>query len=310
MKAAQINDYGDSSSIQINEAEKPTVTDDKVLVEVGAAGLNPFDLAVLAGFAKSMAPLVFPATLGQDFAGTIVEVGANVSNFAIGDRVYGTANAMFGGSGAFAEFTLADVSNIAHTPDELSDVEAASLPTAGISALQAIDTMNVQNGNNVFINGGSGGVGSIAIEIAKSRGAHVATTVSGVNIDYTKSLGADEVIDYKTVLYSDVIHDYDSLLNNVRSNDNDKLLRTLKKGGVAVSLVGPFDEDLAKKLGVATSAQMTHINNESLTKLAQLIDQGVVHATIDRTLSLNQIKDAYDALANESIRGKIVISIR
>jgi NADPH:quinone reductase-like Zn-dependent oxidoreductase len=309
MKAAQIDSYGDVSNIEIREADKPTINDDQVLIQAGAASLNPFDSAVLAGYAQSMAPLTFPATLGLDVAGTIVEIGGNVTGFAIGDRVYGTANAMFGASGAFAEFVAANAGSIGHSPKASTDAEAASLPTAGISALQALNTLGVQSGQKVFINGGSGGIGSIAIQIAKSRGAYVAATASTDNIDYVKSLGADKVIDYKTQDYKEVIKDYDALLNNVRSEAIDELLATLKQGGKAVSLAGPFGEGKATERGVIAEAQMTHVTTAALEELTTLIEQDSVHATIDKSFELDQIRAAYTALTTESIKGKVTIAI-
>src|ERR1700757_1915372 len=219
MKAAQIDSYGDVSNIQVREVEKPTITDDQVLIKASAASLNPFDQAVLAGHAQSMAPLNFPATLGLDAAGVIEEVGGNVTGFAVGDRVYGTANAMFGASGAFAEHVAASGKSVGHSPENISDTEAASLPTAGISALQAINTLAVEQGQKAFIHGASGGVGSIAVQLAKSRGAYVAATASTENVDFVKSLGADEVIDYKTQDYKEIVKDYDALFNTVRSDD-------------------------------------------------------------------------------------------
>jgi NADPH:quinone reductase-like Zn-dependent oxidoreductase len=309
MKAAQIDNYGDASAITVREVEKPTITDDQVLVEVSAASLNPFDSTVLAGHAQSMASLTFPATLGLDFAGTIAEIGNNVTGFAIGDRVYGTANTMFGASGTFAEYTAANAANVGHSPSNSTDAEAASFPTAAISALQALNSLNIQSGQKVFINGGSGGVGTTAIQIAKSRGAYVATTASADNTEFVKSLGANEVIDYKSVDYREVVKDYDALLNNARSDAIDDLLVTLKKGGAAVSLVGPFDTAKANELGVTTTAQMTRVSTESLDELRALIESGSVKATVDKTFTLDQIQDAYNTQSNESIKGKIVVTI-
>lgn len=310
MKAAQIDNYGDATAIQVRDADKPTITDDQVLIQGAAASINPFDLAVLSGGAKSMAPLQFPATLGLDIAGHVVEVGGNVAGFAIGDAVYGTANAMFGASGAFAEFVAANGSNIAVAPAAISLADTASLPTAGISGLQAIDTLNVQPGQKVFIHGGAGGAGSIAIQVAKARGAYVATTASAANTDFVRSLGANEVIDYKIQNFLDIIKDYDAVFTTVRSNDINDVLTTLKKGGVAVSLVGPFDDTKAAELGVAASAQMTHVTTESLSELRELIENDKVRPVVDKTVTLDQIRDAYSALQNESIKGKIVISIK
>lgn len=310
MKAAQINNYGDTSAIQIHETDKPTITDDQVLVHVAAAGINPFDLMVLNGGAQAMAPLQFPATLGIDLAGTIVEVGNNVTGFAIGDSVYGTANAMFGNSGAFAEFAAVAPSNLATAPSTISLADAASLPTAGVSGLQAIDALDVRTGQKVFIHGGAGGAGSIAIQIAKARGAYVASTASAANSNFVRSLGADEVIDYKTQNFLDIIKEYDAVFTTVRSSDINDVLTVLKKGGVAVSLVGPFDDTKVAELDVTASAQMTHVTTESLNALRQLVDDGTVVPAVDKTFTLDQTVDAYTALQNDSIKGKIIILIK
>lgn len=310
MKAAQINNYGDVTAIKVRDIDEPVITAEQVLVETSAAALNPFDLAVLAGHAQSMAPLNFPATLGIDLAGTVLAVGDNVTGFTVGDRVYGTANAMFGASGAFAEQAAVNADSLAHSPADIEDVAAASLPTAGISALQAVNSMNVQPGQKVFIHGASGGVGAIAVQIAKSRGAYVAATVSTDNVDFVKSLGADEIIDYKTQNYKETVKDFDALLNNVRTNDINPLLDTLQKGGVAISLVGPFDEQKIEKLGLTAIAQMTRVNTKALDELRELVDQGSVKPTVAKIFSLDQIRDAYTALAAESIKGKIVVTVR
>ncbi len=311
MKAAQIDNYGDTSIIHVRETEKPTITDDQVLVSVTAASLNPFDTTVRAGYAQAMAPLHFPATLGLDFAGSIVEVGANITGFAIGERVYGTANAMFGASGAFAEFVAANASSVAIAPANITDAEAATLPTAGISALQAIiDNLHIQSGQKLFINGGAGGIGSVAIQIAKHLGAHVTVTASGENSDFVKQLGADEVIDYKTQKFTDIVHDYDAVLTNVGNSDVNEVLPAVKKGGVAVSLVGAFDEEKAKELGVTAIAQGTQVSTKSLGELRALVEDGVVKVTIDQTFPLDQIKEAFTARETESIKGKVVVTIR
>lgn len=309
MKAAQIDDYGDVSKLQVGEAEQPAAKSDQLLVKIGAASLNPFDLAVLSGSAQTMAPLAFPATLGLDFAGTVVEIGSDVSGFAIGDRVYGTANAMFGASGAFAEFAAVNAENAAHTPSNLTDLEAASLPTAGISGLQAIDTLKVQPGHKVFVHGGAGGAGSIAVQIAKYHGAHVAATASTDNVDFVKGLGADEVIDYKRQDYKQTISNYDAVFTTVRSESIDEVLQVLKKGGSAVSLVGPFDETKAAEQGVTVSAQMTRVSTESLDALRKLVENGAVKPVVATTYPLDTIQDAYTSLSNDSIRGKIVIEV-
>lgn len=310
MKAAQIDNYGDVTNIRVRDIESPSISDDQILVEIHASSINPFDQTVLSGGAESMAPLNFPATLGLDIAGIVAEIGANVTGFAIGDRVYGTANAMFGASGAFAEFAAVNPSSIGHTPSNISDSEAASLPTAGISGLQAINSLDVSDGQKVFIHGGAGGAGSIAIQVAKARGAYVAATASSTNSDYVKSLGADEVIDYKTQNYLESASDYDALFTTVWSENISESLAIVKKGGKAISLVGPFDDTKSQELGVSASAQMTHVTTQALSELRELIDSKLVKPVVDREYDLDHTQDAYTALALESIQGKIVISIK
>lgn len=309
MKAAQIDSYGEVTNIHITDIEQPTITDDQVLVKVAAASINPFDLTVLSGGAAAMAPLTFPATLGLDIAGVIVEIGANVTGFAIGDRVYGTANAMFGASGAFAEFAAANAGNIGLSPTGISELEAASLPTAGISGLQAVNTLAIQEGQKLFIHGGAGGAGSIAIQVAKARGAYVATTASTENSEFVKSLGADEIIDYKSQDYKEVIKDYDAAFTTVWSENISEIFSTLKDGGTAISLVGPFDDAAAAKRNINASAQMTKVNTESLGELRQLVESAAVKPLVDKTFTLDTIHNAYTSLANDSIKGKIAIEM-
>lgn len=310
MKAAQITEYGAISNIKVNDIDTPQPGASQIQVKVAAASLNPFDSIVLAGYAQSMAPLAFPATLGLDFAGTVTKIGDGVTEFKEGDHVYGTANAMFGGSGAFAEFVVANAGSVALSPNNATDTEAASLPTAGISAWQALTKeLNVQKGQKVFINGGTGGVGSFAIQIAKHLGAYVAVTASGDNVEFAKKLGADEVIDYKTANFKDVLRDYDATLNNVHSENTNDILSVLKKGGAASSLAGGLDADSAKEQGFTAVNQMTHVTTASLDALRDLVEQGSVKPAIDAAFKLGEIQQAYETLANKSVKGKIVISI-
>lgn len=311
MKAAQITEYGDASNITINDVDTPRPGVGQVLVEVAAASLNPFDGMVIAGYAQSMAPLNFPATLGIDIAGTVTELGKGVTEFKVGDRVFGTANAMFGASGAFAEFATANTNSIAITPVNISDSEAASLPTAGVSAWQAIvKELNVQNGQKLFINGGTGGIGSFAIQIAKNAGAYVAVTASTNNVEYAKQLGADEVIDYTSTKYTEVLDGYDAALNNVRSDDTSDILTILKKGAIVASLAGSLDEESAKTQEITAINQMTHVSTESLTALASLVESSAVKPVGIQTFTLDNVKDAYAALGTKSVQGKIVITVK
>lgn len=308
MKAAQINAYGDVSNIKVQEADKPVVGEGQVLVKVNAGGLNPFDGMVLAGYVVPADQTKFPLTLGQDFAGVVEAVGDGVSDFAIGDRVYGSSNALFGGTGGFAEFALANVASIAKSPD-VSDSEAAALPTAGVSALQAIEAMDLAEGQSLFVDGAAGGVGAFGVQIAKANGVRVVALASTENQEFVKSLGADELIDYKTTNYHDAVKDVDAVLHTVRALDGNEMLSVLVKGGKAVALTDDFSEEQANELNVTVFNQQTHTNSERLATLASLVNDGKVKVNIDTEFSLDDTAKAFDAQNNKSVAGKIVIKL-
>jgi NADPH:quinone reductase-like Zn-dependent oxidoreductase len=210
MKSAQIKSFGGSEVVEINQGT-PALNDPsagKVLVDVKAAGVNPADWKIREGYFQQMMPLQFPSTLGMDFSGVIEKVGEGVPDFMQNDEVYGQAAVTRGGSGAFAEIALANADTIAHKPKILSYEKAAGLPLVGVSAWQAlVETIGLSKGQKILIHGGAGGIGSIAIQLAKHLGAYVATTVSTNDKQFVKELGADEAIDYKTQTFEDLLHD-------------------------------------------------------------------------------------------------------
>lgn len=310
MKAAQINEFGDNSVIKIQEVEKPVIKEGQVLVEVHASSLNPVDSAIRAGYMQEMAPLQLPATLGGDIAGIVVEVAEGVDGFAVGDKVYGQSAAILGLSGALAEYANANAGQIAKIPANLDFKQAASLPLTAASAIQAlVRHAELKAGQKVFIHGGSGGIGTIAIQVAKAFGAYVAATATGAGIELVKGLGADEVIDYKTEDFAEKLHDYDVVVNNVQ-NEFDKTLSVLKAGGVAVSLTGPADEGLVERLGVTTVDQFTQVTSDILSTLNKLIEEGKVKPNVDRVYTIDEVAKAFDDRENNSIKGKIVIAIK
>lgn len=310
MKAAQIKAYGDASVVEVVEIDKPSAGAGQVLVEVEAASLNPFDTIIREGYMKEMIPLQFPVTLGGDIAGTIVEVGAGVENVAVGDTVYGQANAVAGNSGALAEYAATSADQVAKAPSGLSIQEAASLPLVGVSALQALTQhINLQPGQKIFITGGSGGIGRVAIQIAKHLGAYVATTATGEGIEIAKALGADEVIDYKTQDFATLLSDYDAVFDTVRGDDTNKLLGVLKRNGVAVTMTGTFDETKANEAGVTALSQNTHVSTAALDELTRLVEDGVVKPGIGKVFALDDIQAAFTAREDGSVKGKVVIEI-
>jgi NADPH:quinone reductase-like Zn-dependent oxidoreductase len=311
MKAAQISEYGNSSVVKINEISVPSPAENQVKIEVYAASLNPFDVKLRAGIMQQAIPLTLPTTLGGDIAGVITELGTHVSNLAVGDKIYGQAAVVAGNGGAFAEYTVTTADQVAIAPHNLSFNEAASLPLVGVSALQALTQhINLQHGQRLLIQGGSGGIGSIAIQIAKHIGAYVATTAPGNAADFVKSLGADEVIDYKTQDFTTLIHDYDAVYDMVGGETFEKSLRILKPGGIAVSMVGHVEDAVANTYDVTAISQQTRVNPEILNQLTQLIEAGVVTPRVAKVFPLEQIQQAFEAYEAGGVTGKIVIEIK
>jgi alcohol dehydrogenase len=311
MKAAQINEYGHADKVQIVEIDKPAIQDGKVLVEVHAASLNPFDTTVREGSVKDSLPAP-PFTLGGDIAGVVSEVGAGVTGVKVGDKVYGTATVMAGNSGALAEFAATKAGQIAIAPANLNFAEAASLPLVGVSALQALtDHINLQAGQTIFIHGASGGIGSIAVQIAKSIGAYVAGSVRGGKAaEFVKGLGADEVIDTETQDFAESLKDYDAVFEAAGGADFDKTLGVLRRGGVAVSMLAQADEAKVQELGISAITQSTHVTTEKLQALAKLAEAGAVKPQVTEAFPLDQIQAAYEARESGKVHGKVVVTIK
>lgn len=310
MKAAQIKEYGDPSTIKIIDIEKPKINEDQALVKVHASSINPFDTAIRAGYMKDNIPLNLPVTLGGDIAGEVSEIGGSVTNLAVGDKIYGQANVVAGNSGAFAEYAATSAEQISIAPSNLDYIEAASLPLAGVSAWQGlVQHVGLKPGQKIFIHGGSGGIGTIAIQIAKNIGAYVATTATGDDMEYVKELGADQAIDYKSQDFTKILSEFDSVFDTVGGDDFSKTLEILKKDGVAVSMIAPPDDEKAKNLEITAMTQMTHVNKKGLDALRVLVEEGVVTPHIDKVFELSEISEAFEAKEKGSIKGKVAIKV-
>ena len=309
MKAAQINKYGGSEVVKINKnMPKPAASQGKVLIEVYAAGVNPVDWKLRAGYLQQMMLLKFPATLGGDFSGVIVDVGEDVSAFKKGDEVYGSALVLGGGSGAFAEFALASAKAAAHKPKRINHVEAAALPLVGVSAYQAlVDHIGLTKDKRILIHGGAGGIGAIAIQLAKHMRAYVATTASARDIEYVKELGADEALDYKSQSFETILRDYDAVYDTVGGETYVKSFKVLKKGGIIVSMLEQPSSELMEQYGVNAIGQFTRINRERLSKLSEFIDKGIIKVHVDKTFPLEQAGEALVYLQTGHPRGKVVL---
>ncbi len=302
MKAVQFNSYGGPEVLEINpNALELTASQEQVLVEVYAVSINPFDLSLLSGALKEKIPLRFPYTIGGDFAGVIKETS---------EEIYGQAQQVGGNSGAFAQYLAVSKGSIAPRPKTASFEEAASLPLVGSSAIQALeDHLKLQSGQKILIHGGAGGIGHVAIQLAKALGAYVATTVRTNDVEFAKELGVDEVIDYEVQKFEELLKGFDAVYDLVGGETTNKSFPVLKPGGILVSMRGQPDPELAKKYGITAVGQVTKVDTDKLTRLAVFVDEGKIKVHIDKIFPLDQVREAY-TLQMSHPRGKIVVKIK
>lgn len=333
MKAFTINRYSKKEKLQLSEVAIPVVKEDDVLVQVSAAGINSLDSLIRNGDFKLFLPYKLPFTLGHDVAGVVTKVGSRVSKFKVGDAVYARPSDY--SIGSFAEFISFNENDAALKPKKITMEEAASLPLVGLTAWQSlIEIAKLKEGQKVFIQAGSGGVGTFAIQLAKHLGAFVATTTSDVNIALVKSLGADLVIDYRKEDFSSKLKDYDVVLHSNRDPKVlEQSLHILKPGGQLISLVGPptpeFAQELglawylklvtkllssgvkrkAKKLGVKYSFLFMRADGKQLNEIRSLVEAGKIRPVIDKIFPFEKTNDAMSYVESGRAKGKVVIKI-
>jgi len=324
LKAAQIKQYGGPDVIEIVDVKKPKPGPGQVLVKVYASSINPFDVTIIKGFVSKMTDSKLPMTIGLDIAGVVTEVGEGVEGFAVGNKVYGQGSVLAGATGAFAEFVVSHddlvakmparigyAKGVAGGPKNIDFNQAASIVLVGVSAVQAlIEHIGLQKSQKILIHGGAGGIGTMAIQIAKAIGAYVATTATGDGVDYVKKLGADYVIDYKNEKFEDVVLDYDAVFDTVGGEVFENSFKSLKKGGVIVSMVARDEKKLAEQFGVTAIYQFTKVSGEHLDILRGFIEDGEVKPHIDKVFSFDKIREAFEEKENSDVKGKIVIEIQ
>lgn len=309
MKAAQLVKYGEGIKIN-SEVARPEPGEGQVLVEVAAAGVNPFDIKIRDGAVSLPEGVSMPATLGGDLAGVVVELGPGVVGFEIGQAVYGQAGAM-SGQGSFAEFAPVKVSQLAPSPSGLEGTTIAALPLVSTSAYQAlVDHMDLKPGQKILIHGGAGGIGSIAVQLAKHLGAYVATTVRSADADFVKNLDADEVIDYEKQDFTQTIHDYDAVFDTVGGDTNEKSYAVLRRGGTLVSMVAQPNEAKVEEYGINYVSQFTQSTAERLIAVAKLVENKAIKVKIDKIFSLDQAAEALEYLKSGHPQGKVVIRVK
>lgn len=307
MKAVQIKKYGSIEVMELVDVEKPRPGRGQVLVQVHASCVNPFDSKIREGAVR----VIFPFTLGSDMAGVVAELGEGAQNFTVGEKVYGSGIVLAGATGAFAEFVATPENLVARMPGNIGFNEAAAAVLTGVSAAQALlEHINLQPGQKILIHGGAGGIGTVAIQIAKKIGAYVAATVTGDGLEYVKNLGADQIIDYKNQAFDELLFGYDAVLDTVGEQIYKKSFKVLKKGGIIVSMVMPVDKYLMDRYQVTAVSQKTSVTDDHLNLLTRFIEDGSVKIHIDKVFSLGQIKEAFRAKEEGIVQGKIVIEVR
>ncbi|QOF76453.1 NADP-dependent oxidoreductase [Variovorax sp. 38R] len=332
MKAFIIDRYGKKEVGRIGEVPEPELRDDDVLIQIHAASINALDSKIKSGEFKLILPYRFPLILGNDLAGTVVRVGARVRSFKPGDEVY--ARPDDDRIGTFAEFIAVKESSLALKPKNLSMVEAASLPLVALTAWQVlVETAKLKKGQKVLIHAGSGGVGTIAIQLAKHLGAFVATTTSTANVAWVKALGADVVIDYKQQDFATVLRDYDVVLNSLGNSELNKSLQILKPGGHLISISGPPTpafaiarglpwplrqvlrllsfgiRSKAKKNGGHYSFVFMRADGAQLREITALIESGAIRPVVDKVFPFQDTHKALAYVDSGRAKGKVVVQV-
>jgi NADPH:quinone reductase-like Zn-dependent oxidoreductase len=333
MKAFIIDRYGSGARLRAGEMPDPVMREDDVLVQIHAAGVNVLDSKIRSGEFKLLLPYRLPLILGNDVAGVVLRVGSRVRRFKPGDEVYARPDQER--IGTFAELISINEDSVAKKPKTLTMEEAASIPLVGLTAWQAlIEKAGLKKGQKVFIQAGSGGVGTFAIQLAKHVGATVATTTSTDNVNLVRSLGADIVIDYKKEDFENVLSDYDVVLHSLDKLTLEKSLRVLKPGGRLISISGPPDPEFARDIGASWMLKVVmrflsygvrvkakrhqvnysflfmRANGDQLAEITALIDSGIIRPVVDRVFPFESTDEAMAYVEGGRAKGKVVVQVR
>ncbi len=308
MKAVRIHAYGGPDVLTYEDAPRPTAGAGEVLIRVHATSVNPFDCAVRAGYLSAYLPLTLPLILGTDVAGIVEEVGAGVTAFRRGDSVYARGGVTR--DGAYAEYAVVPASDVAAKPRSLDAIHAAALPHVSLTAWQALFGLaDLTKGQTVLIHGAGGGVGHVAVQLAKWRGAKVIGTASG-NLEFVRGLGADEVIDYSKVPFEKAVSAVDVVLDTVGGDTQQRSWGVLKPNGILVSTIQAPSEETA----AAHGARQAYVSSsppigKTLTEIATLVDGGQIRPEVSAVLPLQEIRKAHKMIEGRHVRGKIVLQV-
>ncbi len=306
MKAVRITGYNAAPSLE--EIAKPVPAAGEVLIRVKAAGLNPLDVKLHRGYMEQFFPLQFPYTLGTDFAGTIEEIGPEVTGWTVGDKIVARTDPTAGG--ALAEYVVVSAKYLAAAPSSGDLDDAAGIPTAAGTAWQALfESFDLSSGQSVLIHAGAGGVGSFAIQFARNAGARVSATASGDGVAIARELGADKVVDYRSDDFTQIVADLDVVLDTIGGDTQQQSYGVLRVGGKLLATAMPPDEALAKAHRVEAGFVFHSSDGERLRRVVEAIDRDDLTILIDRKVPLDRFDEAFAHQASGRARGKIIVGI-
>jgi len=307
MKAICFHEYGGPEVLKYENVPRPEPQHGQVLIQVRAAAVNPVDWKIREGWLASMIPLQLPAIAGTDVAGVVMATGQGVTDFRVGQDVYGFVGI---GSGAYAEYTTSGIETIALQPRTLDYVQAASVPLVATTAWQALfEAGGLKEGQTVLVHGGAGGVGTFAVQLAKMKGAYVLATASSQNVEFVKGLGADEVIDYTTTRFETVAHHVDVVLDIIGGETEQRSWGVLKPGGILVSTLGPPSQEDAAKHRVRAAFVQAQPTAGLLKEIARLLDSRQIKPNVGKMFPMEQARQAQELKQHGHTRGKIVLEI-
>ena len=332
MKAAVLTGYDKNGrALEIRDVPMPEMKDNDVLVKIHTAGVNPLDNMIIRGEVKMIVPYSFPLVMGNEFVGIVEKVGRNVKRFQPGDRVYGRMELKR--IGAFAEYAAIDQGAISRVPEYLSDEEAASVPLTALTAMQALALMKPKKGETLFISGGTGSLGAMAIPVAKSYGLTVITNGNGASEERVRRLGADRFIDYKKEDYAKVLSNVDYVLDTLGDRELEKEFSILKDGGSLVSLRGMPNGEFAARTGMSMIKRLllkvagrkydqmaakrdqkyyfvfVHEDGAALERISEIFGQNHLEASVDSVFTLDVVNEALQKVASGGSKGKTILKI-
>ncbi|KGF73928.1 NADPH:quinone reductase [Neosynechococcus sphagnicola sy1] len=309
MKAVRIHTYGGSEVLSYEDAPRPEIADDDVLIQVYAAAVNPVDWKIREGYLQGFLHHQLPLILGWDVSGVVEAVGAKVTTFNPGDHVYSRPN--IERDGTYAEYVAVKASEVAFKPTSIDHVHAAAVPLAAITAWHALfETAQLTAGQRVLIHAAAGGVGTYAVQLARWKGAEVIGTGSARNRDFLMQLGATEVVDYQTTAFETVVDPVDVVFDTMGGEVQARSWQVVKPGGMLVSVVTPPPEETAAAHNCRSAFVFIQPRGDWLTAIAQLIDAGQVTPIVEVVLPLSQVAEAHHLSQNGHTRGKIVLQVK